>query len=336
MADRVFPNNNGVDMGSKLTFNGIDWDAVSHNMQNQRFAEDQSQEIQELLKEIENKTKEVNELKEDMPEDMDVEEEVSEEATEEEAEDAGNEEAEAYRKSSASAMRKVAFTHPSQISAEALEIAEKAGDTELVKTILAARKANRTRIASAIQDNLNKELRKAQRHAILKMAENMEVEESVANDVTTYDKYDAETLKEMAKAFGDDAPEGLENAIKQKETMEVTAQFTSPTKFTLAQREAFNKVALSLGMPKEYVEAMCEPSLPSDVKELNSQIESVYDSNLPVSAKTAAVKALVKEAKLSPESKQEFIRYWNDILGYQDKDFWPMVAADYTEDKKVN
>jgi hypothetical protein len=43
---------------------------------------------------------------------------------------------------------------------------------------------------------------------------------------------------------------------------------------------------------------------------------------------------LIKEAKLSADSKIEFINYWNNVLGYQDKSFWPDVAADYTDGTK--
>jgi len=50
MADRVFPNNLSVNMGSKITFSGIDWDVVENNIQNQKFANNQSNEIQALLK----------------------------------------------------------------------------------------------------------------------------------------------------------------------------------------------------------------------------------------------------------------------------------------------
>ena len=112
--------------------------------------------------------------------------------------------------------------------------------------------------------------------------------------------------------------------------------FTSPTKFTKAQRESFNKIAMSLGMPKSYVEAMCAPVIPNDVKKLSKEIKEVYSSKVSDKVKTSVIKSLIKEASLSPDSKREFIDYWNNVLGYQDKDFWPLVAADYEDGKKVN
>ena len=81
---------------------------------------------------------------------------------------------------------------------------------------------------------------------------------------------------------------------------------------------------------------MCEPKLPNEVVRLNSDIESIFASSISKSAKTAAIKSLVKTAKLSEESRKAFVKYWNDTLGYQDKDFWPLVAADYDNGKKVN
>ena len=50
MADRVFPNNINVDMGSKITFSGIDWGTVEANIKNNKFASDQSEEVQALLR----------------------------------------------------------------------------------------------------------------------------------------------------------------------------------------------------------------------------------------------------------------------------------------------
>jgi len=112
--------------------------------------------------------------------------------------------------------------------------------------------------------------------------------------------------------------------------------FTSPTKFTKAQRESFNKIAMSLGMPKSYVDAMCAPVISNDVKKLSKEIKEVFASNVSGKVKTSVIKSLIKEASLSPDSKREFIDYWNNVLGYQDKDFWPLVAADYEDGKKVN
>ena len=59
-------------------------------------------------------------------------------------------------------------------------------------------------------------------------------------------------------------------------------------------------------------------------------------SRVSEKTKNSLIKTLIKEAKLSTESKNEFIRYWNETLGYQDKQFYKDVAADYVDGKKVN
>ena len=52
MADRVFPNNTELDMGSKISFSGIDWASVEDNLKNNRFSQlqdDPSSKIIALL-----------------------------------------------------------------------------------------------------------------------------------------------------------------------------------------------------------------------------------------------------------------------------------------------
>jgi len=346
MADRVFPNNTNVDMGSKISFSGIDWSSVEQNMQNNKYASSQDEQIKHLLK--------MAEMAEGMSDYADYAEEEDEmvEAMNDYAEDceADTKEEEEYEKegkdelehrmkgaNTNKAMRKIAFTHPNQISAEAIEAAQAAGDTALVNTILAARKANRQRIASAIETKMTKEAhiakRVAQREAIIKMAQSLE-QEVPKNQL---DEMSVDDLQQLVDSFNGKAPEYFVKALESKKggTMEAMA-FTSPTKFSKAQREAFNKVAFSLGMPKEYVDSMCAPVVSKEVEALANEVREVMATNVSENTKQSLVKSLLKEAKLSQDSKSEFIDYWNNVLGYQDKDFWPMVAADYDNGKKVN
>lgn len=284
MADRVFPNNSEVNMGSKLTFNTIDWGDVESNIKNNnKFADDQTNKIKELLK-----------LSESSCHDDDSEDEK--EAEKDEACNSSTEEFVLEEKTAKTntTMKKIAFTHPSQISAEAIEKAQQEGNTELVNTILAARKANRMRIAKAIEGKLQKQSQTSQ--------------------------LSEKSLNKVAE-------------IQGKSTS--VDQFVSPTQFTQAQRNSFEKTAMALGFPKEYVQAMCSKELPTEVVQLNNDIKSIYASGASENAKISAVTKLVKEAGLSPESKKEFIDYWNNILGYQDKEFWGLVAKDYTENEKV-
>ena len=346
MADRVFPNNTNVDMGSKISFSGIDWSSVEQNMQNNKYASSQDEQIKHLLKMAEmaegmSDYADYAEEEDEMVEAMnDYAEDCEADTKEEEKhEEEGKAELEHRMKGANTnkAMRKIAFTHPNQISAEAIEAAQAAGDTALVNTILAARKANRQRIASAIETKMTKEAhitkRMAQREAIVKMAESIE-QEVPKNQL---DEMSVDDLQQLVDSFNGKAPEYFVKALENKKdgTMEAMA-FTSPTKFSKAQREAFNKVAFSLGMPKEYVDSMCAPVVSKEVEALANEVREVMATNISENTKQSLVKSLLKEAKLSQDSKSEFIDYWNNVLGYQDKDFWPLVAADYEDGKKVN
>jgi hypothetical protein len=297
MADRVFPNSTNVDMGSKLTFNTIDWGDVESNMHNNRFAEDQTEKIKELLR--------LSEASCDTDDDDDGDKESSSHAKSSEAEEFFLEEKTASNNNKT--MKKIAFTNPEQISAEAIERAQKAGDTDLVQKILAARKANRTRIAKAIEGKLQKQ--------------------------SQIEQLSEESLQKLANSYGDSVPSAISSKLSKKASKDV---FASPTDFSPEQRQSFEKIAMSLGFPKKYVEAMCNKELSSEVVELNNDIKSIYASSVSESKKESLVKKLVREASLTPESKKEFVDYWNNTLGYQDKEFWPAVAADYEDDKKVN
>jgi len=360
MADRVFPNNVNVDMGSKVEFSGINWDAVQASLTNNRFAQGNTDKVLELLEQagygdlsekqvqqIDDLVKSVTENKEGM-DDMDEDDMDEDDMGDmDDMDDMGDEEDEDYedemkddtsamhdiaswKTSGSNKMRKIAFTNPSQISAEAIELAMANGDTKLVNTILAARKENRNRIASAIKEKSELEIRKAQRASIIKKAQ----EDSSEDEMTCEEcgeKFEKDTGVESDKYCCQECADKAEEADKDS-----TTAFVSPSKFTQAQRESFKKIAIASGMPKEYVDAMCgaNPISPK-VENLNKSINEVYASNLSKSVKTATIKTLIKEAKLSADSKNEFINYWNNVLGYQDKSFWPDVATDYTDDKKV-
>jgi len=237
------------------------------------------------------------------------------------------------RKTKREAMKKIAFTHPSQISAEAIEKAKAAGDTKLVNTILAARKANRQRIAAAIAEKNEVSERIAQRNNILKLAEMDDLfDENEMMDNTMNDPMN-DPMKKKPRVPGDLS---LDAMLPADESETPTLAFTSPTKFTKAQRASFAKIAKSLGMPDEYVKAMCTPVLSPETERLNREINEIKMSRVSEKTKNSLIKTLIKEAKLSTESKNEFIRYWNETLGYQDKQFYKDVAADYVDGKKVN
>ena len=349
MADRVFPNNVNVDMGSRVEFSGINWDAVHASLTNNRFAEDDTTEkVLKLLEEagVNLSSDQVNEIDDlvtsfkpeyegeegdeqsaPMPDMGDKDDNMGDMGDKDETSAMHN--MASWKTSSSNKMRKIAFTNPGQISAEAIELAIANGDERLVNTILAARKENRNRIASAIQEKTELEIRKAQRASIVKKAQ----EDSIEDEVTCEEC--GEKFEEGTGVEGDKYC-CQECADKAEETdNDATVAFVSPAKFTQAQRESFKRIATASGMPKEYVDAMCGTvPVSSKVETLNQSINEVYASNLSESVKTATIKTLIKEAKLSADSKSEFINYWNNVLGYQDKSFWPDVAADYTDGTK--
>jgi len=355
MADRVFPNNVNVDMGSKVEFSGINWDAVQASLTNNRFAQDNTDKVLELLEQAgygdlsEEQVQQIDDLVKSVTENKEGMDGMKDEEAQDKMKSMGDEEDEDYeddgdemksmdemkddtsamhdiaswKTSGSNKMRKIAFTNPSQISAEAIELAMANGDAKLVNTILAARKENRNRIASAIKEKSELEIRKAQRASIVKKAQ----EDSSEDEMTC-----EECGEKFEKGTG---VEGDKYCCQECADKDITTAFVSPAKFTQAQRESFKKIALASGMPKEYVDAMCGTTPVSPrVETLNRSINEVYASNLSDSVKTATIKTLIKEAKLSADSKSEFINYWNNVLGYQDKSFWPDVAADYTDGTK--
>ena len=368
MAERVFPSSGNVDMGSKISFSGIDWNDVEQKMNNNRFADDSSSKIMDLIEQLtgipaEKIEEMANEMGGGMDDGMSDESDFGHDEPDgdempdfghgESDEDEGDhkpamgtpmeekemsmplpnmehdgmempmKEHEEPRdhecRFSADGKKKIAFTNPNQINAEAIEKAIATGDKKLANTILAARKANRVRMAKTLEAKIAS----GQPNRVAQMS------------ADAFEKYDLDTLGFMAKSFGDKVPPALRSAINNKQGKNMKLSFTDPTKFSQAQRAAFTKIATELGMPSEYVTAMCEPVLSDEVSKLNSEIHEVYASNVSDNTKTALIKTLVKEAKLAPDSKSEFINYWNNVLGYQDKSFYPAVAADYEDGKKV-
>jgi hypothetical protein len=328
---RIFPNNLETPMGSKIQFSGIDWDEVEKNISSNKYASNNSVEIIEMIKNLtgvpEEKIESIIHTAKEIADESDLNDNKKTDKPEfDEPEHA--DEPEKVEASNLNTMKKIAFTHPNQISAEAIEAAKAKGDEKLVNTILAARKENRLRIAKAISAKI--------KEANTKPA-------TTSSEDNVFMNFNQSQLNEMMKSYASqnlEAPEGLKLAFNSKnltkQASDISLKFSSPTEFTRAQRLAFNNVALSLGMPKEYVEAMAPLILPKEVEALNTKIREVYSSDISKDTKSSVIDTLIKEAKLSNDSKSEFINYWNNVLGYQDKEFWPLVAADYESGKKVD
>lgn len=341
MADRVFPNNNNVDMGSKIEFNGIDWAKVEHSLTN-RTASDYDGELAALVFKLKSEIPELDsvpakEIKDTIENDV---EDLAEDKEPQSPMDDEQDDEMLLSFTNNKPMKKIAFTHPSQISAEAIEKAIAAGDEHLVKVILNARKANRQRIAAAIEQKFKKEAEALSKYT--KFAEENDEkpdnwDEMTASEQKSYNSehgtnYPVKNDDSSGVDDSDGVGVGDGDGDDDGDGENVSA-FTSPSKFTQAQRDSFIKAAMKQGFPKEYIEAMVQPVVSEKVYNLVKDIESVYSSNLSKNIKNSSIKSLIKEAKLNADSKKKFIEYWNNILGYQDKEFWPDVAKDYAPEK---
>ena len=180
----------------------------------------------------------------------------------------------------------VHFTHPSQLSAEAVEAAIASGDQELANTILAARHQRRVRLASQIQTrvaadnekNVRLAQRRAYREALVQNVEN--------NNVRT-----------ASSASNDFAP---------------------INRLATASKRAFASKAAELGFPQEYVQAMLGTTKVSDNL---SKIKKVLSSDLESNDKIAAASSMVKTATLSDSDYSRLVDYWKNELGYGDQEW---------------
>ncbi len=180
----------------------------------------------------------------------------------------------------------VHFTHPSQLSAEAVEAAIASGDQELANTILAARHERRVRLASQIQTRVaaenEKNVRLAQRRAYREaLVQNVE-----DNQVRTASSVDND--------------------------------FAPVNRLTTASKRAFASKAAELGFPQEYVEAMLGTTKVADNL---SEIKKVLSSDLESNVKIAAASSMVKTATLSDADYSRLVDYWKNELGYGDQEW---------------
>lgn len=179
------------------------------------------------------------------------------------------------------------FTHPSQLSADAVEAALAAGDKALANTILAARHERRLRLASNIEKVVE-----AQKAQAVKLAQRKAYRESLV-------KTASEPVKEVKVASN--------NGFVKVSEMNNTA------------KKAFASKAIAAGFPQEYVDAM----LNTEVVAGNdlSEIKTVMASDLNSNVKKAAVSSMVKVATLTNADYDRLVDYWVNELGYGDREW---------------
>jgi hypothetical protein len=188
----------------------------------------------------------------------------------------------------------VTFTHPSQLSAEAVEEAIASGDEGLKNAILAARHDRRVRLASKVEEMINVENEKNE-----KLAQRRAYRESLVQRVAS-----------------------AENAIKTAKSQKVanaSPVFVKGTELSSEGKKAFAQKAISAGFPIEYVEAMIGSYEPAG--DNTTEIREVMSSDLNKTVKMAAVKSMVREATLTDADYSRLIDYWTNELGYGDREW---------------
>ena len=320
MADRIFPNTFKEEpLDSDLVFKGIDWDNFNTKLAEVKNGE-HNNELPEEFREILAK-KNSEDMPEDMPEDVEemfkeknkgkdkkdgnlskvpeglrdhvkkMQEKAKGKKSEKSEEDP--EESEEHDEASEKgSMKKKAyhFTHPAQLTAEAIEAAQSSGNEELVKAIVAARHERRVRLASKIEEKVAEEVEINE-----KLAQRKAYRESLVNKVVK-----AESSKRTRTSSSDD--------------------FVKVSNMSNSSKKVFAAKAIAQGFPQEYVEAMLgnNETIKADKTE---EIRNVMSSELSLNIKKSAVSSMVKVAKLTDADYSRLVSYWKNELGYGDQEW---------------
>jgi hypothetical protein len=318
MADIIFPNTYNEDsFESDSMFKGIDWDSFNEKLAQVKESSNDvvADNVTQLLKAIQKSHPDAF----DSVNDSDGKEAYSEEHTSgswkqaEEKEDYGVEkvakkkckecgkikpcmcdEKEAETHESKMVKRApVAFTHPSQLSAEAVEAALASGDKALANTILAARHERRVRLANKIQKTVQ-----AQEEKAVKLAQRKAYRESLLKP----------SLRKPSTT-----------KVAQKVTSTKEDKFVKISDMPRAAKTAFAEKALAEGFPSEYVQAVLGESVTSTEK--TEEIKKIMASSLNVNIKKSAVSSMVRTATLTNADYSRLVNYWKNELGYGDVDW---------------
>jgi len=306
MADRIFPNRIQEEaLDSDLVFQGIDWDNFNERLAKAKEPKKMDDETKEMLKGLSDKKKPSEEdrkklddvppqfldnvkKKKKMHEDDETEEEESDEHDHEDNEDDEDDEKDGKGpmkrkgpKSKDEKKKSYAFNHPSQISAEAIEVALANGDQELANVILAVRHERRVRLAEKIERQIV-----AQNTQNVKLAQRKAYRQNIVNSLPV------ETSKK--------------EVVNSDEFVKVSSMNNSA-------RKAFAAKAIENGFPAEYVQAMLGETVKVDKL---SDIKKVMASELEPNVKVAAIKSMTKVATLTNDDYKRLKDYWKNELGY--------------------
>jgi hypothetical protein len=181
------------------------------------------------------------------------------------------------------------FNHPSQLSAEAVEAAEAAGDEHLKSAILAARHDRRVRLASQIETRIASEKEKS-----VKLAQR--------------------------KAYREAIVQSVEEQVSAPKAQKTASTTKTNSGWTPSMKSAFAQKALAEGFPVEYIQARLG-EMPATANDNTSEIKSVLASDLDLNIKVAAASSMIKTATLSDADYSRLVDYWKNELGYGDQDW---------------
>lgn len=197
------------------------------------------------------------------------------------------------------ANRKIVFTDAAQLSAAAVEAAQKAGDEELVRATLAARAERRVAIgqlaAEATLEQLTREAKSKRRAAVKSEKPKSEKPKEVNASVKTNNK-----------TTGED--------------------FVKPTELSSGQKSVFANKARELGFPDAYIEHMTGTRNANSVSE--DDVRRVAEGPGDYKVKVDRVASMIREANLDEANRSRIIKFWVEELGYP-SDYINKMVEDY-------
>ena len=307
MADIIFPNTYHDDsFESDAMFKGIDWDNFNQKLAQAKDNKEKevTSDVLDLLESLKksNPSKFHETVNEVMDKEADDDVEVKKSGWRAADEDgqpnrrhdgkSGRIDGDDDKEAKMTKRAPIAFTHPSQLSAEAVEAALASGDQVLANTILAARHERRVRLANRIQSTVQ-----AQEEKAVKLAQRKAYRESLVKQASSTKTNITANRSTKTRAVANNG-------------------FVKISELNHRAKAAFAEKALAEGFPSEYVNAVLGEAFNSAEK--TEEIKRVMSSGLEVNVKKAAVKSMVKTATLSSADYSRLVNYWKNELGYGD------------------